>query len=408
VAIDPDGSNRHVLAQRPLASGFYFIEWSPSLNTLAAVVAGKDDMGLVRVELPSGSIRDLSVSGWGAVGQPAWSPDGTTIFVPAIPVGDSVFQIWALDSHTGARRPVTSGSTDYSEWSLSATSTGELIANTNTPSLTLWATDESAHLRPIPAVRSEGYDSVIWVDGRILTSSISEMIVHDPDGRNSTKLRSYSNIYRQLAPCGPGRVVYWAADGQHQSHIARTDIITGSTSRLTDGPLDGQPSCTPDGSTLVFAHCTDQGNHCSLVRRSIDSGQPLALLELPTDGSWGSATTSPEGTKIFLQKNDATDPYGWGTIIPTAGGDPQKLKMPVPAGGVVAFKWAPDGKSILYARNEHGVGNIWSAPIDGKAPRKLTAFDSEEIFAFGVSPDNRLAISRGSWTRDVVLIKNAK
>jgi Tol biopolymer transport system component len=82
--------------------------------------------------------------------------------------------------------------------------------------------------------------------------------------------------------------------------------------------------------------------------------------------------------------------------------------MPVPASDVVAFAWAPDGKSILYARNEHGVGNIWSTPIDGKAPKKLTAFDSELIFAFDVSPDNRLAISRGSWTWDVVLIKNAK
>jgi len=204
-------------------------------------------------------------------------------------------------------------------------------------------------------------------------------------------------------------VAYYAYDGQHQSHIARTDIITGATSRLTDGPLDFWPSCTPDGSTLVFEHCAEQGNHCFLTRKSIDSGQSLALLELgPLDGSWGQATISPEGTKIFLRKNDVTDPYGWATIIPTAGGNPQKLKMPVPVGGVVAFTWAPDGKSILYARNENGVGNIWSTPIDGKAPRKLTAFDSELIFAFGVSPDNRLAISRGSWTRDVVLIKNAK
>jgi len=56
---------------------------------------------------------------------------------------------------------------------------------------------------------------------------------------------------------------------------------------------------------------------------------------------------------IFFRKNDATDHYGWATIIPTAGGNAQKLKMPVPASDVVAFAWAADGKSILYARNEH-------------------------------------------------------
>jgi tricorn protease-like protein len=65
-------------------------------------------------------------------------------------------------------------------------------------------------------------------------------------------------------------------------------------------------------------------------------------------------------------------------------------------------------KSILFSRSTKGVGNIWSVPLDGKAPRKLTAFDSDRIFAFGVSSDNRLVISRGSFLRDVVFIKNPR
>lgn len=71
VAADPDGANRRILARRPIGGGFWFVEWSPLPDTLAAVAIGKDDMGLVSIELPSGSIRELSVSGWGAVGQPA-------------------------------------------------------------------------------------------------------------------------------------------------------------------------------------------------------------------------------------------------------------------------------------------------------------------------------------------------
>jgi Tol biopolymer transport system component len=417
VAIDPEGTNRHILAKRSLASGFWFIEWSPFLNMLAAVAIGHDDMGLVSIELPAGSIRDLSVSGWGAVGQPAWSPDGATIFAPALPASSnppSIMQIWAVDARTGAHRPLTSGSTEYLEWTLSATAAGDLIANTSTPAITIWATDQSAQPHLITAVRGEGSESVIWVDGRIVTSNIPEMMVHDLDGGNSTKLRSHSSIYRQLARCGPGQVAYWAHDGEHQSHIARTDIVTGSTSRLTDGPLDDEPTCTADGSTLIFTHCIDQGNRCFLTRRSINSGQSLALYQFALQGGMTSPnpTLSPDGTNVFFrqfrQELDARNPYEWAMVVPTVGGSPQKLKMPVPSGEVTAFTWAPDGKSILYARNEHGVGNIWSAPLDGKAPRKLTAFDSEEIFAFGVSPDNRFVISRGSIVRDVVLIKNAR
>jgi hypothetical protein len=139
-------------------------------------------MGLVSVELPAGSIRELSVSGWGAVGQPAWSPDGSTIFAPAIG-GDNptTMQIWAFDASTEVHRPLTSGATSCNQYSLSATATGDLIATTDTPNATLWVTDQSAQAHPINALRGEGFDSVIWVDGRIVTSNMLEMIVHDSD-----------------------------------------------------------------------------------------------------------------------------------------------------------------------------------------------------------------------------------
>ena len=106
VAVDVDGANRRMLARRPLASNFWFIEWSPMSTTMAAVATGNHDMGLVAINLSSGETRDLSVSGWGAVGQPAWSPDGKTIFAPAI-LGQpgSLFQLWAFDAQTGRTAP---------------------------------------------------------------------------------------------------------------------------------------------------------------------------------------------------------------------------------------------------------------------------------------------------------------
>ncbi len=195
------------------------------------------------------------------------------------------------------------------------------------------------------------------------------------------------------------------------SHIARTNIITGSTSRLTDGPTDNEPTCTADGSTLVFGHCEDQGARCFLKRKSIDSGQSLTLHEFDqvNETTMSNPTLSPDGTTVLLRISlRGRNPNEWVMLLPIAGGNLQKLKMPVSVNEVDAFAWAPDGKSILYSRYTQGVGNIWSVPLDGKAPRKLTAFDSDRIFAFGVSPDNRLVISRGSFVRDVVLIKNPR
>ena len=415
VAVDPDGGNRHILARRPITRDFWFVEWSPSIDKLAAVAIGDEDMGLVRVELPSGSIHDLSVKGWGAVGQPAWNPDGATIFAPAISTGSSIFQIWAFDARSGAHHPVTASSTSFTEWSLSSTAVGDLIANSESAETTLWMVDKNAKSHSIPSIKGEGVEGVLWVGNQIVTGNISELIVHESDRQNTTKLRSYSSIYRQMARCGPTSVVYWAADSKRQSHIARTDIATGATSALTEGPIDAQPACTPDGTTLVFLRCTQRDNRCFLTRKSLKSGQSADLyaFDLTSENAAGlnpTTSVSADGkTVLFWKQPRAGDPKEFAATIPIEGGHPEMVKMPFPAGEASSFKFHPDSKSILLLRqDENGVGNIWTVRPDGRVLQQITHFDSQGIFGFDLSSSNQLVISRGSRLRDVVLIKNLK
>ena len=421
VAIDADGSNRRVLAKRPIGQSFWYLEWSPSHDTLAAVADnGEDSMVLFRIDIPSGSMRDLSGPGW-TIGQPAWSSDGATIFAPASANhGVSIMQIWTFDARTGAHRALTSSWKRYSEQTLSATANDDVVANTYDAETNLSVTDQSGRSYPLPVLRAEGSDDVVWVDGQIVTGTKGEMVVHDRDGSNPTKLRSYSTLYAQLARCGPDHVVYWASDVKRGSHIARTDITNGSSSALTDGPNDVQPTCTADGSTLVFVRCSEKENRCALIRKALDSGESRELYQFdPADNNISGnpiPSISPDGKSVlFWRYTPAEDSYEWAAIIPIAGGEVKKIRMPIPASQFVgqgawgAFRWAVDGKSIFYARNEKGIGNIWSVPLAGGAPNRITNFDSEQlIFAFDVSPENRLVISRGNWLYDVVLIKNLK
>ena len=46
VAVNPEGSNRRVLARRPAALGFRYIDWSPSQDTMAAVALMNENMGI--------------------------------------------------------------------------------------------------------------------------------------------------------------------------------------------------------------------------------------------------------------------------------------------------------------------------------------------------------------------------
>jgi Tol biopolymer transport system component len=191
-------------------------------------------------------------------------------------------------------------------------------------------------------------------------------------------------------------------------HLARTDINTGSTSTLIDDSLAGWPVCTADGSTLIYVTEADHNHRCSLMSKSLTSGGLVKVHEFDhSDPVY--PTISPDGKKLLflIESDSAAAPMEW-AMMPVSGGSIQKIQMPLAAGEVVPFKWGPDSKSILYARDENGVGNIWSVPLAGGPPKKLTDFRSDEIFSFDVSQDNRVVVSRGRYTSDLVLLENVK
>lgn len=51
--------------------------------------------------------------------------------------------------------------------------------------------------------------------------------------------------------------------------------------------------------------------------------------------------------------------------------------------------------------------NIWSQSLDGGAPKQLTDFKTDRIFAFDLSRDGKqLVLTRGAISNDVVLISD--
>ena len=414
VAVDSDGRGRRVVAKNPIIDNFWFVEWSPSPDRMAAVIARKEGMTLVSIQLPSGVVRDFpSVSYWGALGQPAWNTDGTEIFAPALPGAGSVMQLWRINAQTGAKTTLTSSASSFSQWSLSSTTAGALVANTDIRDSSVWISDNAGASHAVPSIRGEGIDSLAWVDDRFATCNMSKIFVHERDSLNPTQLRIPSTLCRSLSRCGAGHVAYFTAEAGHGTFIARTELSTGATTSLTEGPIDSEPSCTADGRTLTFIRCDDHGSHCALMRKSLDSGQSVPLYNL--DGGSSAAgfmvlpTVSPDGTHVLLSETRVGNSFQWATLVPMNGGSARTLTMSAAAGEIGAFKWGRNSQSIIYARRDAGgVDNIWSASADGRQPRKLTTFDSGRVSAFDVADDSRLAIVRGTVVSDVVIIRNTK
>jgi len=406
VIIDTDGSNRRVLTSSKEV--FWFLAWSPQGDRIAAVTFANADMIMPMVSVADGSVRSPT-STWEAVGQPVWSPDGRTIFAPGVPRHGAVKQIWAIDPLSGAKHAVTSGTSEYNQFTLAITGKGDLVAGTTNFDSAVWVTDATgSQPRRIGAGTNEGSDSIAWVGDKIVSSNVRTLTTRDVNGGNSSQLTSYSSSHRQLVPCGTSRAAFLANDEKHNSHIAQIDLNTGFSRPITDGPADSKPACTSDGSVVVFEQCPPDSDKCYIAKKSVDSSEITRLLPLNTDDG-AYPRISPDGSTVLFQREpDAQDPYRWLGLVPIAGGEVKYITMPIATGDAEAVRWSPTGQGLLFSWRQDGIGNIWSIPLAGGRPKQLTRFDADYIFDFDVAPDGRLAISRGKRVQDIVLIKNAK
>jgi len=95
-----------------------------------------------------------------------------------------------------------------------------------------------------------------------------------------------------------------------------------------------------------------------------------------------------------------------GVAIASSDGGATQKRFDIPNGDL---RWSLDGHSLLYVKTEAGVSNLWSLPISGGPPKQLTRYNSELIWGFTLSSDGkRLLMDRGTYSSDVVLIRDVK
>src|SRR5262249_11830511 len=71
--------------------------------------------------------------------------------------------------------------------------------------------------------------------------------------------------------------------------------------------------------------------------------------------------------------------------------------------------WTADGQALTYVDSLNGYSNIWSQPLDGSPPKRLTDFKGDQTLSFDWSPDGkRLALLRGVVVSHIVSISDFK
>ena len=78
-----------------------------------------------------------------------------------------------------------------------------------------------------------------------------------------------------------------------------------------------------------------------------------------------------------------------------------------PVGVWWGLRWSADGKALIYGVERNGMTALIKQPLNGSPPEEIMSFDEDELFDFGYSYDGQsLAVTRGGWQHDVVLIRD--
>jgi eukaryotic-like serine/threonine-protein kinase len=439
------------------------ISFSPDGRSLAYAVNNNPEPGkfrLVVYSLQTGEEKTL-VTGTSnkILRDPAWSPDGKTIVCVATQAGDSLSGLVAIDPRTGKRglfydakranlstpvwlpsgkgllvlssdeetrfirsriveisypdgiaRAVTHDVNDYSDLSLSgdgrtlATILGEshyelLVA----PSSSL-ASGQAEQLTSIA-----GQFGFSWTpDGQMILVqdfrlNLFNIATHSQTPIMSTEQDDYAF---QPSACANGRYIVFAVGthgGAIRSTIWRLDTGGGKLKQLSDGKLDSNPVCSPDGKWVYYS---DDSNDAKLTRVPVEGGKAERLSESPGYGF----DISPDGKlavlATFVSPGDAN-----GRLALISVDSPQNMRLldqqrPV-AQRTVHF--THDGKAVVYPFDDQSAQNLWLQPLDGSPGQQITNFKSEYIAAFHWSFDgSKLAVVRFHEASDVVLLEESK
>jgi serine/threonine protein kinase len=420
IVANADGTGERQVAMRKVPAQFSGAgpSWSPDGKLLASGVINFDPntrraaATVVEVQVESGAERPITSHTWQPpLGQVVWLADGTGLAVIAIESGARTNQIWHVSYPDGEVRKITNDLNNYNRLSLSADS-GALVTVQTEGASSVWVAPQgdTNRARQISSGKSDGQAGLsLMPDGRIVyvsrESGQNDIWIMDGDGKNQKQLtaNAVNNAHPWVTPDSQ-YIVFTSNRELLRRSIWRMDPDGGNLKRLTEGPGDIFPQSSPDSRWVVF--WSTRSGAFRVWKVSIDGGAPMQL----TDQVMFNPTVSPDGSQIAcFYREDREGSLSKVAIIPFAGGDSVKVldipqSVQVNAGGL---RWTLDGRAVTYVATTDGVSNIWSLPLEGGKPVPLTDFKTDRIFWYDFSRDGKqLALSRGTQTSDVILIRD--
>jgi Tol biopolymer transport system component len=381
--------------------------WSPDGKVIACAVGSlnNDMVKMVGVRVDSGTEEFNTSPTWKFIEQVSWLSNNSGLILSASKIYGP-YQIWLIPYPGGKAEKITNDLNNYDSMSLTADTTALITVQDDLAS-TIWMTPDVQTFQAKPISSDIGRHNDYWgfswtPDGRILYESTvdgnQDIWIMNSDGSGRKRLTAEGDNFD---PCmtPDGRYIVFTTKRAESYNIWRMNSDGSALQKLTKGLRDFAPYCSPDGQWVVYT-AEDEGQF-TVWRVRIDGGMPVRLTERPSQ--WPAV--SPDGKQIACFYEDEQTSSLKLAVIPFEGGKPTKtFDISRNVSTWAEIRWTRDGKALMYIDTRGGVSNIWSQPFTGGPPSQLTKFNENRIFRYEWSQDGKLVLSRGSVTRDVVLI----
>ncbi len=408
-----DGTGERVIATRRNGNRFSVDgpAWSLDGKTIVCGAGWWDKgyhMNLIEVDLANGQEKIVGDQNWFSVSQVAWLKDQGGLIISAREQPMAPSQLWRISYPQGQPVKITNDTADYR--SVSSSQDANMIVSVPSQRVTrIWmAPNGDAHRGKAIASGVGLAFGLSWTgNGKIVFSSMAgnhlNISLVNPDGSNQTQLTVNAGDNYTPAASPDGRFIIFSSNRTGSFNIWRMNAEDGSDLRqLTFGDGNSYPSCSADSQWVFYDN--QSGPRTTLWKVPIDGGDPVQL----TDEYARMPVVSPDNQFLACRYYVETGGRRGIAIIPVQGGLPVKL-LPIPVMLFQRVQWISNGHALTYIDVVNGVSNIWSYSLDDGSKQQLTNFQTDQIFAYAWSPDNKqLACERGAEVNDVMTIRNQR
>lgn len=325
-------------------------------------------------------------------------------------------QVWEVPYQNGEARQVTKDFNSYGTLSLTADGKS-LLSIQQDFNLSVWVVpaDNPAQARRITTGKVEGI-GIAWAsDNRVVYGSTvsgnQDIWITNTDGSNKRQLTNNAGSNSEPCSFANGEQIAFVSLRGGIPQVWRTDVNTGEAAQMTTGAGAYGVACAFREDSVYTLSI--KNTETPYIWRTSVKGEEVPI-EIKQGLNYRPAL-SPDGRRVAYIYWDEAEQRLKQQIQTIETGAAQPFQLPVTAiRGVnqppIIFRWTGDGKALSYISDENEVSNIWTLPLSSDVkPKQITNFNESYILYFDWSPDGKqLAISRGTRTSDVVLIKDIK